>query len=129
MNATSKLREVQLMKGPEGEAAPHEFGPFKPRDPHVRVRQRTVEEDWLPFEEERGPAGCMDEEDLSRTLETIASRCSVRGEPVLMPRAAALRVIEKILDECGRNRNVSPADRSVIAQRTPTPRTREAPST
>ena len=40
------------------------FSNFKPRDPRDRVRERTVEDDWLAFEEERGPAECMDEEDL-----------------------------------------------------------------
>ena len=90
--------------------------PFKPRDPRVRIRQGTLEDDWWAFEEQWGPAAWMDEEDFGRAFKTIASRCSIRGEPMRVPREAVFRVSEKVLDRCARNRNASPADRSAIAQ-------------
>ena len=78
--------------------------------------QGTVEDDWWAFEEQRGPADWMDDEDFERALKIIASRCSIRGEPMRVPREAVFRVFEKVLDRCARNRNASPADRSAIAR-------------
>ena len=92
------------------------FSSFKPRDPRVRIRQGTVEDDWWAFQEQWGPADWMDEDDFERSVKIIASRCSIRGEPFLVPPEAVFRISEKVLDRCARNRNASLADRSAIAQ-------------
>ena len=92
------------------------FSTFKPRDPRVRIRQGTVEGDWLAFQDQWGPPDWMDEDEFERTVKTIASRCSIRGEPFLVPPEAVFRISEKVLDRCGRNRERSLADRAAIAQ-------------
>ena len=92
------------------------FSSFKPRDPRVRIRQSTVEDDWLAFEEQFGPADWMSDEDFLRAFKIIASRCSIRGEPMRVPPEAVFRIYEKDLDRCGRNRERSLADRAAIAQ-------------